>query len=719
MKIRLRIKDLDCIDCARALERLAGTIAGVEDAKVNFTLSILDLELAAGSNTKSVIRSLRRKGYDAAPLDASRPVGTRGLRDAVSGKRLLFTALSGILLLGALVAHFAGASPNVMRTILIAATAAALPLALVRGLYAVRSLQIDMNVLMSVAVIAAAVIGEWKEAAVVAFLFSFATILEALAMARTRRTIESLMELAPDRATVRRNGAQVEVDPSDISPGEVIIVRPGERIPLEGSILDGTTSVDESPITGEAMPVPKDVGAQVFAGTLNEEGMIEVRVTKPKGESTLARIIHLVEHVEESKAPLERFIDRFARVYTPVVVAAAILMAVIPYLLNLEGNWINRSLVVLIIACPCALVIAIPVAIVSGLASAARKGILIKGGVHLEQAAGIKAIALDKTGTITLGRPSVSRVRTVADVSEEDLLRMAASVESASTHPLAGAILSEARSRGIHWPEPSDVASVTGTGMSATVDGRRCFVAKPEFFKGKGETETVESAPADTALREATGEAGQGGGTCVAVGTKAGTAADLLGIIEFDDDLRPGAAETVAGLKRVGIERSVMITGDRAEVAGKVASEAGLDAYHANLLPEDKVRIIRQVRESFGNVAVVGDGVNDAPALAASDLGIAMAAAGSDTAIDTADVALMSDDITKLTPLFRLARAVRVITYENISLAVGIKAVFLVFAFMGKATMWMAVFADMGASLIVIANALRLLSDRMTGLDEA
>jgi Cd2+/Zn2+-exporting ATPase len=700
MNLRLKIKDLDCIDCARALEHLAKTIDGVEDASVSFTLSILDLKLSSETQSKTVIRSLKRKGYDAVPVDSAPSAGIGGLRGAVSSRRMLLTGLSGGFLVAALIAHLLSAPASIITAILIAATATALPLTLMRGIYAIRSFQIDMNVLMSVAIIAAALIGEWEEAGVVAFLFSVAIILEALAMARTRKVIESLMELSPDKATVRRDGSQAEVAASDVSPGEVIVVKPGERIPLEGSVVTGTTSVDESPITGEAMPVLKQPGSQVFAGTLNEEGLIEVEVAKPKGESTLARIIHLVEHVEESKAPLERFIDRFARVYTPVVVSGAILMGVVPSLLHLEGDWVYRSLVVLIIACPCALVIATPVAIVSGLTSAARKGILIKGGVHLEQAATVRAIALDKTGTLTEGTPSVYAVRPLKDIDEKTLLRIAASVESASAHPLAGAVMSETRRRGIHWPEPQEAVSITGTGMSATVEGTRYHVVKPEFFierPGGGQLPLDEL----------------GSSTTIAVGTEN----SVLGTIEFTDRVRGGAHETLSELKDLGMKKAIMITGDRDEVAKDVAHSTGVDEYHADLLPEGKVRVVKELGSQFDVVAMVGDGVNDAPALAAADVGVAMGAAGSDTAIDTADIALMSDDITKLVPLFRISKAVRRITYENISLAVGIKAVFLILAYLGVATMWMAVFADMGASLIVIVNALRLLSDRMAGLD--
>jgi Cd2+/Zn2+-exporting ATPase len=702
MNLKLKIRDLDCIDCARALEHMAGTIEGVEDARVSFVFSTLELRLAEGRDSKSVIRSLRRKGYDAVPMEGEARPELRTLRGAVSRRRVILTTVCGIFLLSALSSHLLSGPGVVTRILLIAATAAGIPLTLFRAISAIRSRSIDMNVLMSIAIIAAAIIGEWEEAASVAFLFSIAIVLEALAMARTRRAIESLMDLSPDKAIVKRDNRQIAVAAAEVTPGEVIVIRPGERIPLEGEVTVGTTSVDESPITGEPMPVPKQPGSPVFAGTLNEDGLIEVSVTKPKEESTLARIIHLVEHVGESKAPVERFIDRFARIYTPVVIAGALLIAIVPSAFGIGGHWVYRSLVILIIACPCALVIATPVAVVSGLTSAARRGILIKGGLHLEQAARIRAIALDKTGTVTLGRPTVSRVIPARDTTEDEIIRIASSIESASTHPLAGAVMSEARSRGIHFSQPEAVTAITGSGISATVDGTEYYVAKPEFFIGR----TGADGDILGKLR---------GGTSVGVGSKA----RLLGVIEFEDQIRPAAAETISLLAGLGIKRTILVTGDREETAKDVARSVGIDEYHANLLPDDKVKLVEDLKIEYGSVAMVGDGVNDAPALAAADVGIAMGAVGSDTAIDTADVALMSDDIAKIVPFFRLSRRVWTITIENISIALVIKAAFLLLAAWGAATMWMAVFADMGASLIVIGNALRLLSDRSAGMKPA
>jgi Cd2+/Zn2+-exporting ATPase len=700
MNLKLKVRDLDCIDCARALERVARRVEGVRAATVSVALSTMELTLAEGADRRAVLRALRRKGYDLTPVDALPAARARAAKGVVSTRRLVLTSACGALLAAALIAWLVDTPPAVVRACLVGSAVAGLPLCLLRALNAVRSRSIDMNVLMTIAITAAMAIREWEEAATVAFLFSIANILEALAMARTRRAIEALVDLTPDTAVVRRGVEPVSVEASTVQPGETIIVRPGERIPLEGTVRSGSTTVDESPITGESRPVEKEPGAEVFAGTLNEEGLIEVTVTKPKEESTLARIIHLVEHIAETKAPIERFVDRFAAIYTPAVVIGAVAIAVIPWLAGARDGWVHRSLVLLIIACPCALVIATPVAIVSGLTSAAKKGILIKGGVHLEEAARISAIAFDKTGTLTSGRPAVSAIRPAPGVAESDLIAVAAAVESASTHPLAGAVLAEARRRGIHWEEPGDVRSMTGSGISAVVKGARHFAAKPAFFAERFGIE-AQSTTHEEAHR-----------TTIAVGTEHA----ILGTIEFADQVRPGARQALTGLRRMGITRTVMITGDRGEVAREVAAGLGIDEYHADLMPEAKVEVVRGLSRSHGHVAMVGDGVNDAPALAASNLGIAMGAAGSDAAIETADAALMSDDIGRLVPLFGISRKVRSITRQNIAFAIVVKAIFLSLGATGNATMWMAVFADMGASLIVIANALRLLSEKAMGL---
>ena len=697
--LRLKVKDLDCADCARTLEHVARRIDGVRAAKVSVGLSQLELTLEPGADAKAVARALRRKGYDVAPVEARTLARKPALRAVVSRRRLVLTSACGILLVAALFAWLVHAPSVLVRILLVGAAAAGLPLSLWRAVNAIRSLSIDMNVLMTVAIAAAAAIGDWEEAAVIAFLFSIANILEALAMARTRKAIEGLASLSPDRATVRRGSEHAVVDADLVKPGEVIIVRPGERIPLEGKVIVGTTSVDESPITGESMPVTKQPGSVVFAGTVNEEGLIEVEVTKPKEESTLARIIHLVEHIAETKAPIERFVDRFAAIYTPVVVLGAVLVAVVPRAMGIQGDWTYRAIVMLIIACPCALVIATPVAVVSGLTSAARRGILIKGGVHLEEAARISAVALDKTGTLTEGRPAVSAVRPRPNVSEERLVRAAAAIESGSTHPLAGAVLAEARRRGIHWAEPSDVAAMTGIGIAATLEGKRYYAAKPEYFRERFGSEALQGAPAPDR-------------TSLTVGTDT----EVLGEIEFTDQVREGARETLASLRGLGIKQLIMVTGDRGEVAGTVARDLGVDEYYGDLLPEAKVELVERMKAARGHVAMVGDGVTDAPALAAANLGIAMGAAGSDTAIGTADVALMADDLRNLVPLFAGARKVKRVTGENIGFALAIKAIFLSLAATGHATMWMAVFADMGASLLVIGNALRLLSGKAMGL---
>ncbi len=694
--LKLSVKDLDCIDCARALEREAKRIEGVEEAKVSAALSTIEITLKQEAKAKTIIAHLRKKGYDVIPLEIGVSTAPDKHRKPISGRRIVLTSISGALILVGYSLMLLHLAPSISRIMFIAATFVALPLTLVKAAYALRNRTLDMNVLLSVAVVAAGILGEWEEASAVVFLFSIANILEAISIEKSRRAIESLLELAPEKATVKRNGLLTSVDANDVKPGEIVVVKPGERIPLEGIVSSGRTSVDESAITGEPMPVEKDVGSEVYAGTLNEEGLIEIKVTKPKEESTISKIIHLVEHVEEGKAPLERFVDKFARIYTPAVVASAAGVAIVGYILGYDPHEsIYRALVLLIIACPCALVISTPVAIVSGITSAARKGILIKGGAHLEGASRIRALAVDKTGTLTRGRPSVSHVKPFKPWAVEDVIRIAASVESASTHPLAGAILAESRRRSIHFPQPDSATEIKGRGVSATLGGKTYYVGKPEFF--------VETFRTDPSYFE-----NLTGATVVAVGTDA----EIIGIIEFEDQVREGIKQALREIKKLGIEKTIIITGDTDKAASRVAKEVDASEYHSNLLPQDKVDLIRTLKTRFGQIAMVGDGVNDAPALAAADLGIAMGAIGSDAAIETADVALMSDDFTKIVPLFRLAHRVRRITRENITLAIVTKGIFLGLAVSGLATMWMAVFADMGTSLLVIANALRVLADR-------
>ncbi|OHD70843.1 MAG: cadmium-translocating P-type ATPase, partial [Spirochaetes bacterium RBG_16_67_19] len=575
--------------------------------------------------------------------------------------------------------------------------------------FAVRSRSLDINVLMTLAVVGALAIGDWLEGATVIVLFALANLLESLSMERARRSIKALMDLKPLTARVRRDGVERELPVSEVEVGEVVSVRPGERIPLDGTVTEGASAVDQSSITGESMPVDKDVGDGLYGGTINGQGYLELRVSRPAADTALARIIHGVEEAQSRKAPSQSFVDRFARVYTPAVVLAAILLAVLPPLVlgQAWGVWFYRALVLLVVACPCALVISTPVTIVSGLARATREGILMKGGVSLENLAAIPVFAFDKTGTLTEGRPRVSGVHPLGgaqgagdaedQTAETEVLMAAAAVEARSEHPLAGAILAHARERGLTPPEAGEFQSLPGRGASAVLDGRRLFVGNHRLFEEMG-----WCAPPVEALLERLESEGQ---TAVLVGRDG----QVLGAVSVADRPRRDARRALAELKRAGVRHTLMLTGDNRATARAVAAELGVDEVRAELLPQDKVEAVRELAARHGGVAMVGDGVNDAPALAAATVGIAMGAAGADAALETADVALMSDDLTRLPTAVRLSRRVGGIVRQNILFALLVKVVFIALTPLGLTSLWMAVAADMGASLLVIFNGLRAL----------
>jgi Cd2+/Zn2+-exporting ATPase len=599
---------------------------------------------------------------------------------------------------------------------------------------------------MSLAVIGAVLIDEWAEAAVVVFLFSLGEALEGYTMDRARNAIRSLMALAPAEATVLRpcldcaghldqplpaggvyeggpcpwcEPHELAVPVEELAIGETVLVRPGERIPMDGVVLAGRTAVNQAPITGESLPVEKASGDEVFAGSINGSGAIELRVTRLAGDNTLSRLIHMVEEAQAQKAPAQRWIDRFARVYTPVVVAMAAVVAVAPplffgqSLLDTAGQtgWLYRALTLLVIACPCALVISTPVSIVGAISAAARHGVLIKGGVHLEALAHVRVVAFDKTGTLTLGRPALIDAQCAAHIADtgepcaacDDVLALAAAVERRSEHPLAAAVVqaAEARSLNGRYATALEVEALAGQGVRGRVNGVSVAVSSHrrihELDLGHDDAfcsrvQRVEAAGQTTMLLHDD----QG----------------IRGYLAVADQVRSGSAAAVAGLKAAGIEHVVMLTGDNARTAQAIAAQAGIDEVRANLLPGDKVSAVEALLAEHGAVAMVGDGVNDAPALARATVGIAMGGAGSDQALETADIALMGDDLAGLPFVVRLSRQTRRVIVQNVAFSLGIKAVFLALALAGAATLWMAVFADVGASLLVILNGMRLLRAR-------
>ncbi|HEX9094383.1 MAG TPA: cation-translocating P-type ATPase [Coriobacteriia bacterium] len=570
-----------------------------------------------------------------------------------------------------------------------------------RALASIRARLLDMNVLMSLAVIGAVGIGAFEESAAIIVLFSLGQLLEARALERTRRSIRDLMALAPARARVRRDGHEVEIDPGAARVGDMLLVKPGERIALDGVVRKGASAVDEAAITGESVPVEKQVGATVWAGTLNASGLLEVEVTSAAADSTLARIVYLVEEAQAQRAPAQRLVDRFTRWYTPAVVALAALLAVAPPLLGLGtwAEWFYRALVVLVVSCPCALVISTPVAIVSAITRATRDGVLVKGGAFLEVAPTIRVIAFDKTGTLTCGRPEVTDVVPLGGHEASDVLRLAAALEAGSTHPVAEAVL-RAEGGGGGVGDLEDFEDVAGRGVRARIGGVVHSIGSPTLAAAEGSL-TADALRRIAALEDA--------GKTVLVLAQEGTAVGLIGVA---DDVRPEAPEVIERLRRLGIKHVIMLTGDNERTAAAVAVHAGVTEVRARLLPEDKVDAVAELKRRYGPVAMVGDGVNDAPALAAADLGIAMGAAGSDTALETADIALLAPDLRALPGLFSLGRRTVANIRANVVFSIVTKVVVLALAVLGVASLWLAVFADMGVSLLVTANGLRLLRER-------
>lgn len=568
-----------------------------------------------------------------------------------------------------------------------------------KGWIALRSLSLNMNFLMSVAVIGAVAIGQWPEAAVVIFLFALAEMIEALSLDRARNAIQGLMAMTPDTATIRGDdGTWKEVPAAQIAIGAIARIRPGERFALDGIVITGQTTVNQAPITGESMPVTKAAGDQVFAGTINERGSVEYRVTAEQGRSTLARIIETVQEAQGQRAPTQRFVDRFARYYIPVVFAMAIAVAVVPPLLLGGGwsEWIYKALVLLVIACPCALVISTPVTIVTGLAAAARKGILVKGGLYLEQARSLVVLAVDKTGTLTVGRPQVTDVLPLRGFDEDAAVVVAASLAAHSDHPVSTAIAAFWRGKGGNVLDVVGAESLTGRGMRGTVGGSKYHLGNHRLVEELGACNPPIEALLDRLEREAKS-------VVVLVGPRGAEV-----IVAVADVVRATSAEAVNELSSLSV-RTIMLTGDNPRTAEAVAKTVGIADVRAGLLPEEKLLAISALTEEHRGVGMVGDGVNDAPALAKSTIGFAMGAAGTDTALEVADVALMDDDLRKIPSLIRLSRRTHAILMQNITLALGTKAIFFVLALAGEATLWMAVFADLGVSLIVVFNGLRLL----------
>jgi Cd2+/Zn2+-exporting ATPase len=551
--------------------------------------------------------------------------------------------------------------------------------------------------------VGAVLIGEWLEAAAVTFLFSLALLLESWSVEKARRAIGELLDLSPPVARViDDNQGVVELPVEEVSVGTRILVPPGEKIPLDGVVAAGLTTIDQAPITGESVPVSKTAGDQVYAGTINGDGAIEITSTKAATDTTVAHIIRLVEEARSRRAPTEQWVEHFARYYTPIMMALALLIALVPPL-AFGGPWLTwfyQALVLLVIACPCALVISTPVSVVAGLASAAKNGVLIKGGRFLEIPAHLKALATDKTGTLTAGKPEVIEVVPLNGHSERELLEIASAIESRSEHPLAGAIVRYATARDIHSSPAEEYRAIQGKGASASLDGRPVWIGSHRYLEERGQ----EDAELHVQLESLSS-------SCSSV-VVVGNDDHVCGFIALGDTVRPKAASAIAALKKAGIEHIVMLTGDNRATAEAVGLETGVDEVRAELLPEDKVHAVQELVAQNGSTAMLGDGINDAPAMASASIGLAMGAAGSDAAIETADIALMSDDLSRVPWLIQHSRRTLAVIKQNIAASIGVKAVFILLTFSGHASLWAAIGADMGVSLLVVMNALRLLQSK-------
>lgn len=692
---RLRIGQMDCPTEEMLIRRKLAGMPDVHELDFNLMQRVLTVVHAEGA-LERVTAAIRTLDMTPEPL-ADGAAGAAAQPAPRHGWRLL--ALGGVLATLAEAAHFAGL-PDALAAVAALLSILACGLSTYRkGWIAVRNGNLNINALMSIAVTGAVLIGQWPEAAMVMFLFNVAELIEARALDRARNAVRGLLDLAPQTATVRRpDGSWAETPAAQLRPGDLVRVRPGERIAADGEVAAGRSAVDQSPITGESLPVDKGPGDQVYAGTVNASGSFDYRVSAAAGHTTLDRIIHAVEQAQGARAPTQRFIDRFSRVYTPAVVSLAVLVAVAPPLL-LGQPWlaaVYQALALLIIACPCALVISTPVTVVSGLTAAARRGILIKGGVYLEEGRKLAWLALDKTGTLTRGTPVLTDQEVLHAASGEaaDPIQAAASLAARSDHPVSRAL---AQAPGAPAPlDVTDFAALPGRGVSGRIGAVDYQLGNRRLMR--------ELGLADAALESRIDALEAQGKTAVALAAE-GRVLLLAGVA---DTLRPGSAQAVADLHGLGV-RTLMLTGDNSRAARAVADAAGIDEARGDLLPQDKLAAVQDKLNAAHRVGMVGDGINDAPALARADIGFAMGAAGTGTAIETADVALMDDDLRKVGTFVRLSRATHRVLRQNIGLALGIKAAFLVLALAGHATLWMAVFADVGAALLVVANGLRLL----------
>lgn len=690
-----RLQGLSCTNCAAKFEKNLREIQTVNDVQLNFGAS--KLTVLGNASLEELEKAGAFDGIKVVPANQKLQIEKEHFLKKRQNQTTIVSAI--FLLLGYLSSTVYG-EESISTIIIFGLSILIGGYSLIKvGLSNLIKLQFDMKTLMTIAVIGAAVIGEWGEGAVVVFLFAISEALESYSMDKARQSIRTLMDIAPSTAIIKRGKNEYEVAVEDIQIGDIMILKPGQKIAMDGEVISGQSSINQASITGESVPVHKVIGDEVFAGTLNEEGSLEVRVTKRVEDTTIAKIIHLVEEAQAEKAPSQQFVDKFAKYYTPAIMLISLLVATVPPLF-LGGDWsewIYRGLAVLVVGCPCALVVSTPVAIVTAIGNAARNGVLIKGGIHLEEAGRLKVVAFDKTGTLTKGTPEVTSVISLSEMGITEILQLSASIEKFSQHPLASAILKEAEKQKIELVPVSDFQSITGKGAKATIEDQVIYIGSPNLFR---ETHSIVST-----IEDQVKSLQMDGKTVMLLGNEYG----IKGLIAVADQVRESSQNVIKKLHKLGIKKTIMLTGDNQATGSAIGKQLELTDVRAELMPQDKLSVIKSLREEHAKVAMVGDGVNDAPALASATVGIAMGGAGTDTALETADIALMADDLEKLPYTIALSRKTLIVIYQNVAFAFGLKVLALLLIIPGWLTLWMAIFADMGATVIVVLNSLRLL----------
>lgn len=691
------IAGMDCPDCAAKLKKRIAKVPGVETAQINFGAS--KMTVVHSAPVAEILSTIEKMGYSG-KVDEGYRINNEPTSFWKSNQYAKTTAISFIMLASGLIAGKLDASELIVNGLFLTGIFLGGFLPAKNGIsLLISAREFDMNFLMMIAVIGASALGSFEEAATVVFLFSFGNALQSYTLDKTRNSIRSLMKLTPDEALVRRGATEITLPVKEIVIGDTIIVRPGERIAMDGKVSTGYSTVNQAPITGESIPVEKRPGDEIYAGTVNERGSLEVKVTKLARDNTISRIIHMVEEAQGQRALSQQFVEKFAKYYTPAVIFLAALVAAVPPLALGQPfeKWFYEAMAMLLVACPCALIISTPVSIVSAIGSAAKNGILIKGGMYLEEVGALSVVAFDKTGTLTEGKPTVTDIIPTDGIPDKEFLSIASAIESRSEHPLAEAIVKSAKEHGAEISSISAFEAIPGKGAKATIQGKTYQIGNSRLF--------TEQAIDVKRIEDKISRLQNEGKTVMMLGDEE----RILGLIAVADVLRENSGQAINKLKKAGIKKVIMLTGDNESTAHAIATKAGVDDFRADLLPEDKVDAIKKLLVKHGKVAMVGDGVNDAPAMTVSTVGIAMGAAGTDTALETADIALMTDDLTKLADAIKLSRKTLGIIKQNIALALIIKGLILLMVVPGWLTLWLAVAGDMGSSLLVTLNGMRLL----------